>query len=71
MGGRCLVDGGADDGVSGGGVEGDSGVGALRSAAEVVEAVDTAGIDDGAFEGCCDNRLGRVSGIDAPVHLAE
>jgi hypothetical protein len=46
-------------------------MGALGSEEEVFGPVDAEGIDDGALEGCCDDRLGRVSGMEAPVYFAE
>lgn len=57
LGGGSSVDGLVDNGVSGGGVEVDSVIEALGSEAEVFEA--------------CDDRFGRVSGMDAPVYFAE
>jgi len=71
LGGSSSVDGIEEDGVSGGGVDADSVIGAFGSEAEVVEAVNAVGRDDGAFEGDCDDRSRRVSGRDTPVYFAE
>lgn len=72
MGRSSSFDATDDDGVSGGGVEVDSIIGALGSEEEVLDAVDAAPIGDGAFEVCSDDRFGgRVSGMDAPVYFAE
>lgn len=71
MGGYPSVDDIEDDGFSDGDAERDSVIRASGSEAEVLGPVDTLGLDDGAFEICCDGRFGRVRGIDAPVNFAE
>ncbi len=72
LGGSSSVVAIEDDGVSGGGKEVDSTIGAIASEEEVLDVVYAVGIDDGAFEVCRDDRFGgRVSGIDAPVYFAE
>lgn len=72
MGGSASVGAIEDNGVSGGGVEVDSSIGALGSEEGVLDVVDVVGIGDRAFEVCCDDRLGGlVSGMNAPVNFAE